>query len=102
MDAAHGADAAAEAGRRAFGKFGGKFAFPVSVAVEAADFAVRAQCRRADVRGVASRYPDSECGGRGKLQPRPHQHFIRGRHSSPSVRIPNVAGKERILKQRRF
>lgn len=56
MDAAHGADAAAETGRSAFGKFGGKLAFPVSVAVEAADFAVRAQCRRADVRGVASRY----------------------------------------------
>ena len=55
MDAAHGADAAAEFGRRTFGKLGGEFALAVPVAVKTADFAVSAQCRRADVRGVASR-----------------------------------------------
>lgn len=54
MDAAHGADAAAEFGRRTFGKLGGEFALAVPVAVKTADFAVSAQCRRADVRGVAS------------------------------------------------
>ncbi len=54
MDAAHGADAAAEFGRRTFGKLGGEFALAVPVALKTADFAVSAQCRRADVRGVAS------------------------------------------------
>lgn len=54
MDAAHGADAAAEFGRRTFGKLGGEFALAVPVAVKTAGFAVSAQCRRADVRGVAS------------------------------------------------
>ena len=51
MDAAHGADAAAEFGRRTFGKLGGEFALAVPVAVKTADFAVSAQCRRADVPG---------------------------------------------------
>ena len=42
MDAAHGADAAAEFGRRTFGKLGGEFALAVPVAVKTADFAVNA------------------------------------------------------------
>ena len=58
MDAAHGADAAAEFGRRTFGKLGGEFALAVPVALKTADFAVSAQCRRADVRGVASGHAD--------------------------------------------
>ena len=44
MDAAHGADAAAEFGRRTFGKLGGEFALAVPVAVKTADFAVAPMC----------------------------------------------------------
>lgn len=59
MDAAHGADAAAEFGTpQRSASSAGEFALAVPVAVKTADFAVSAQCRRADVRGVASGHAD--------------------------------------------